>query len=822
MKTAQNSWAWWDSQSAMVKNLISLAILFILPIFLSPDTILGDKEFMANDIVQWRGGAESIIQAREKYGYEPLWAANMYGGMPAYFISYQISVINIDTLVAYSFWRIFPAATFWVGLIGLFFLFRFLRLSHFASLFGAITIAFTTYIPIIIGAGHNSKFYAFNFIPWLFLGFFMILNGRKKWLLSIALFSLALSLELRAGHPQVTYYFGIVLAIVWLNDTFTLLKEKAYNAFLKKSGMFLAAVFIAVLSVVQPYWSKSEFTPFSTRGGSVLTDSKGLDIDYAFAWSQGWGELMTLIIPNSYGGASGDGAYWGPKAFTSGPHYFGALAVLFFVFGLVFYKGKWKIPFLVSGILTMLFSLGNNFLLLNELMYHYLPYFSKFRTPEMWLIATVFSFAIISVFGFQEVLNRGLDDKKWLYVTGGVLGFGLILSLASTSVLSFQKDGEKQQIAQQIASSNRVSVNDPRVQQSVNQVIKNQLLPAREKAASKDSWRFVILIVIGGAVLYLVSIKKLNTGMAGLSLVLVAAFDMISVGTRYIPHYSKIPTGFDQEAKVKQQLNSLDLYIKNNMLDSTGVWPYRSFPITANPFNNAAPSFYYPSIGGYTAVKIGAFQDLIDEALYNKEGMPNDRILAMLNVKYLPINQNASLPGYKVAHSDEAGVVLELEQTLPKAWFVFDVHKAESGKEALDYIKKDNFDPWSSSIAEGIDEEMDFDVEDNSVATVSKYEPRLIEIQTSNVHDGFMVLSEMYYPKGWTATLDGKEIPIYRTNFVLRGMKIPSGTHTVKLEFNPASYKIGTIISWIGTAMIWLLLIGAFVIERKPEEIEHS
>jgi len=470
--------------------------------------------------------------------------------------------------------------------------------------------------------------------------------------------------------------------------------------------------------------------------------------------------------------------------------------------------------------MSMLFSLGNNFMFFNELMYHYLPYFSKFRTPEMWLIATVFSFAMISVFGFQEVLNRGLDDKKWLYVTGGVLGFGLLLSLASTSVLSFQKEGEKQQIAQQIASSNRVSVNDPRVQQSVNQVIKNQLLPAREKAASKDSWRFVFLILIGGAVLYLVSINKLNTGIAGLLLVLVAAFDMISVGTRYIPHYSKVPTGFDQAAKVKQQLNSLDLYIKNNMLDSTGVWPYRSFPITANPFNNAAPSFYYPSIGGYTAVKIGAFQDLIDEALYNKEGMPNDRILAMLNVKYLPINQNASLPGYKVAHSDEDGVVLELEQTLPKAWFVFDVHKAESGKEALDYIKKDTFDPWSSSIAEGIDDGMDFDVEDNSIASVSKYEPRLIEIQTSNPHDGFLVLSEMYYPKGWTATLDGNEIPIYRTNFVLRGMKIPSGTHTVKLEFNPASYEIGTTLSWIGTGIIWLLLIGALVMERKSEEID--
>jgi hypothetical protein len=319
--TAKTGWAWWDAQKPIVQTLICLAFLFVLPLFISPDTIVGDKKFLASDIVQWRGGAQAIIEAREKFGYEPLWAPNMYGGMPAYFISYLYDVSNIDTLVAYGLQFLFPANFFWVGLAGFFFLFRYVGASHFASVFGALTIAFTTYIPIIIGAGHNSKFAAFNYISWVLLGFFMILKHDKRKLLALGGFALALSIELRAGHPQVTYYFAILMGIIWLFDVIKLAKEKAWSFLVNKNALFLGAAIIAILSIVQPYWAKSELTPYSTRGGSVTNTSSGLDFDYAMAWSQGWGELLTLAIPNAYGGASGEGTYWGPKAFTSGPHY---------------------------------------------------------------------------------------------------------------------------------------------------------------------------------------------------------------------------------------------------------------------------------------------------------------------------------------------------------------------------------------------------------------------------------------------------------------------------------------------------------------------
>lgn len=822
MKNKLSSWDWWNNQSNLVKNLICLSFLFLLPVVLSPDTILGDKEFMANDIVQWKGGAESLIQAREKYGYEPLWAHNMYGGMPAYFISYALSVTNIDSLISQWFYGIFPAATFWVGLTGLFFLFRFLSASHFASVFGAITVAFTTYIPIIIGAGHNSKFYAFNFIPWLFLGFFMILNGKKNFLLSLSVFALALSLELRAGHPQVTYYFGIVLAIVWLFDTIDSLKSGKTLEWAKKTSLFAMGAFLAIMSVLQPYWSKSEFTPYSTRGGSVVTESKGLNIDYAFAWSQGAGELLTLIIPNSYGGASGDGSYWGPKAFTSGPHYFGAIASLFLIIALVFYKGKWKWPFLIAGILTVLFSLGNHLLFFNELMYHYLPYFSKFRTPEMWLIASVFSFAVLSVLGFDELFKSDLSNKKWLYVLGGLFAFGLIVALTGNSVLSFEKEGEKQQIAEQIARTNRVSVNDPRVLNSATQVIKNQLIPQRKSAATADAWRMIFLVLIAGGVLFAYSKNKLNLEFASIALVLLASFDMVSVGKRYIPHYSKVPTGFQLDAKVKQQLNSLDEFIKTNQFDSTGIWPYRSFSIASNPFNNAAPSYYYPSIGGYTAVKIGAFQDLIDQALYTSEGYPNTAVLSMLNVKYVPIPQKVQLAQFSEAYSDQNGIVLELNTVLPKAWFVSDVRHSESGKDALNFVSNPNFEPQVSATVEGTYTTSNFELDSTSAAKVMTYEPRKIEVHTKNGHSGFLVLSEVFYPKGWKAFIDGKETPIYKTNFVLRGIEVPQGEHHISFTFNPTSFELGSKLSWAGTGIIWLLLaLGIFIsYKQSDKEIE--
>lgn len=819
MKQSSTGWAWWDSQKPWIQTALCIGFLIILPLFLSPDTIIGDKQFLASDIVQWRGGAESILQAREKYGYEPLWASNMYGGMPAYFISYQLSVVNFDSLIHQLFAKIFPAATFWVGLIGLFFFFRLFDIKHFYAVFGAITIAFTTYIPILIGAGHNSKFYAFNFIPWVFLGFFMILMGKKRPIISLATFALALTLELRAGHPQVTYYFAIVLGIVWLFDVVQQLKEKSYSALIRKNSLFLAGIILVVLSVIQPYWSKSEFTPFSNRGGSVVNTSSGLDLNYAMAWSQGWGELMTLIIPNAYGGASGEGSYWGPKAFTSGPHYLGALAVLFFILSLVYYKGKWKAPFLTAGILTMLFSLGNNFLLLNEFMFHYFPFFSKFRTPEMWLIASVFSFGFLAVLGLQSVLESGFNHKKWLYVSGGVLGFAFLFALSSSSFLSFEKPNEKRHIAEQIAQSNRVSVNDPRVQQTATNYLKQEI-PKRAEAAQSDSWRFFFIVFLGVGAVYLVSTKKISAGYAGLAIVVISAFDMISVGTRYIPEHSKILAGFNQESQVKKQLSSLDLFIKNNQFDESGVWPYRAFPIASNPFNTAAPSFYYPSIGGYTAVKIGAFQDLIDEALYDpNQGLPRASILSMLNVKYMPIPQQAELPGFKIAHSDQSGVVLELENVLPKVWFTHSITKANSPKEALDFIKNPAFNPALEAVAEGIETSFEAPLDSTSKVEVTRYEPRKIEIKTANLFDGFLVLSEVFYPKGWTAQLDGNEIPIFKTNFVLRGMQIPAGNHTVVLEFNPKSHELGSKIAWLGSIFVWgLLVLGIFIeIKHKDE-----
>jgi hypothetical protein len=190
----------------------------------------------------------------------------------------------------------------------------------------------------------------------------------------------------------------------------------------------------------------------------------------------------------------------------------------------------------------------------------------------------------------------------------------------------------------------------------------------------------------------------------------------------------------------------------------------------------------------------------------------------MLNVKYMPITQQAQLPEFKTVFSDKNGVVLELEQTLPKAWFVFDANKATSGKEALDYVSSPSFDPWSSAIVEGLEVEADFEVEDESIATVTTYEPRKITIKTSNPEDGFLVLSEMYYPKGWKAFLDGNEIPIYKTNFVLRGMFVPKGEHEIELTFNPTSHETGVLVSWFGTGLIWLLLaMGIFKNQKQTD-----
>ena len=324
----------WDRLPIKTRHIICLLFLFILPAILFHQTVIGNKTIVGSDIVQWRAGAQAIIQARQQYHNEPLWDANMFSGMPAYLISVMKAVPNIDNFFYGLFGSIFPAAPFWVLLAGVYFFLVLQDIKPLSATLGALVVGFTTYIPIIIGAGHNTQFYAYVLMPWVMVGYWLLTRSKvNRWLAFFA-FALAMTLELRANHPQVAYNFMYLMGIWWIYDVYQAYKNQNLPEMGKVTGLIAGAAVIAILANLQPYLSVSEFAHYTIRGGSAVDKTSGLGLGYAFQWSQGWGELFTYAVPGLLGGSSSGGTYWGPKSFTSGPHYLGAITILLLVLGL--------------------------------------------------------------------------------------------------------------------------------------------------------------------------------------------------------------------------------------------------------------------------------------------------------------------------------------------------------------------------------------------------------------------------------------------------------------------------------------------------------
>ena len=802
---------------------IALLVLFVLPLILYSAIFFGGKQFMGNDVTQWRAGSESVIEYIQQHDEHPNWATNMFSGMPSYVLHNPAPPYNLDSFLKWIGGDTHPLPFFWILLSGAYFFFVIQGIRPFSSALGSILIGFTTYLPIIIEAGHYSKFIAFSFIPWMFVGYYLIARSDKKFL-GFFTFALAVTLQLRGHHPQVTYYFLYLLGFWWLYDSWLYYKKDQIWDWLQRTGIAFGAGILAIICSIDIYWRLYEYAQYSTRGGSTLdtTQGTGLSLEYAFSWSQGIGELLTLVIPGLYGGSSGE-AYWGPKSFTSGPHYLGAIAFVLALIGLFRYRKKIKYLFFGVGTLTTLFSLGYHFPLLNEFMYNYMPYFNKFRTPEMWLIASVFCFSVLAVYGLEALFDIARDQKKFineLFLPLGIaLGLGLLFTLGSNALLSYEKPGEARQFAQQLARQNNVSPDNPQVQQRVQQYINSRLKPDRKEMASSDSTRYLILALLASGLIVGFVKRKVSKGYFLAGLLLLTAYDMLSVDSRYVSEEQMVSKAADTERLIQRQQQPADKFIMNNINDPAG-YPYRVFPLSRNPFNNAVPSYFYPTVGGYTGAKLAHYQDLIDHLLMDGSRGFNDAVLDMLNVKYVTARQQLPFSGYTEVFSQDGHRVYRNDDVLPKAFFVDSVVTVQTPQEAVDRMKPAaNFNPSTTAIVE-TGETLTASEDTTAEVSVSRYNAKTIEIESSSNQDGFLVLSEIYYPAGWHATIDGEQAQIYKTNFVLRGLKVPAGDHTITMTFEPASNIWGGRIAWGGHILLWVsgIFVAYSYYSRRTEE----
>ena len=799
------------------QHIIALAVLFVLPLVLYSAIFFGGQQFFGNDVLQWRAGSESVIEHIENNdGEHPLWATNMFSGMPSYTLHEPAAVPNIDTIIKKLSGDTQPLPFYWVLLGGLYSFFVIQGFRPLTSTAGAIFIGFTTYLPIIIEAGHYNKFLAFAFIPWMLVGYGLLSKSDKKWW-GVFIFALSITLELRANHPQVTYYFLYLLGFWWLFDSIIKYRAGQLKQWGLRTGLMIGGGLLAILCSLEGYLTLYEYSQFSTRAGSTLAGAggSGLDLQYAFRWSQGFKELLTLIIPGIFGGGSAE-AYWGPKPFTAGPHYLGAITFVLALIGIFRYKKNIKYLFLGVGTLTMLFSLGHHFRLLNEFMFNYVPYFNKFRTPEMWLIVSVFCFSVLAVYGIHSLtaLARNKHESlKPLYAPLGIaLAIGVIFTFANESVLSFEKPGERQQLARQVAQQNNVSPQNPQVQQRVSQFINSRMKPERKEIAQQDATRYFILALLAGGLIIAFYKRRLGVGFFLAGLIILAAYDMLSVGNRYVNEKKLVSDNFDAEQMLAQKKRPIDEFLESNV-QTDQPYPYRVFPLLDNPFNNAVPAAFYPSIGGYSGAKLSYYQDMID-AVLTKDGTINMPVLDMLNVKYVTYNQPLPFPNMQQVYNQNNSVVMENTDVLPKAFFVDSVALASTPQAAVDKLNSASFNPGEWAIVES-DQKPTVQADSKASVQVTSYQANEIVLQSERSTPGFMVLSEIWYPAGWEATIDDESTKIYKTNFVLRGLKVPAGQHQITLRFEPNSVYWGHLFSWIGHAMLLCLGIGVIVISYR-------
>lgn len=805
----------WEKLSSKQKHVIALGFLFVLPVILFHASILGGQQYMGHDVIQWRAGAESIIEFQKNYQETAHWATNMFSGMPATTISHPPQISNLDNTLLKWLDFMYPASEMWILLAGAYLMFILMGARPLSAVFGAIIIGFSTYIPIIIGAGHNAKFLAYIYIPWLYNGYFLLTRSKWNQWLSFFVFALALTLHLRAYHPQVTYFFLFPLGTLFIYDLVKAIQSQNSKPFFIQTGWLIGAAVVAVFISIQLYWSTLEYSPYSMRGGSELTGAGGLAREYAFAWSQGWAELLTLLIPGAFGGSE---IYWGPKSFTSGPHYFGALSALFLVIGILKSKHTLKWVFLGPGIATMLFSLGEHFGLLNNTMFAIFPLFDKFRVPEMWLMISVLCFSVPAVFGLEWMMDTlkerrpAIQWKKPLYIAAAV---GLLTIGIGFSMLSFEKPGERRAIAEQIAGQNQVSVDDPRVAQTVSRYIDNELIPEREDMARGDTLRFAILFFIGAGLLWGMGIKKIPLSAGAIAFCVLLAYDFISVDSRYLSENSLVDEIITRESFIARTQRDVDEYLVSNTATEEG-WDYRVLPLLDNPFSNATPSYFYPSAGGYSGAKLGYYQDLIDNAFFSGSMGINMGVLNMLNIRYITSQSAIGLPGFETVYEGQNGVVNENTSVLPKAWFVNRVEVLEDEPSVLEQISND-FDPSDVAyITQNLSTEILSD--STSRVEVTEYNANQITLDITRSEPGFLVLGEIWYPPGWSATLNGEPLDIIRTNYVLRGFEIPAGQHTLELRIEPVWYSTGNWMAMAGTLFLFGSgAFGLFIMFKKDE-----
>ena len=808
-----------------------LGFALITLIYFSP--ILDGKRIKQHDIEMYKGMSKEIIDYREATGEQTLWTNSMFGGMPAWNISVKSNsnlIGRIHRVVNCGFPN--PIGSVFISMLGFFILLLVLDCSVWISFIGGLAYGLTSYLFIIIGAGHNTKAMAMAYMAPVIAGILLTYKGKYLW--GSVLTTIALALEVRANHLQITYYLLLIVVILAIAQFISDIKEKQLGRFFKATACLLVAAVMGILTNTTLLYANYKYSEDTTRGKPVLVQdasnqTKGLDRDYITQWSYGKGETWSLLIPNAKGGASAyigkqnpalekadrqfrdsiaqSNAYWGDQPGTSGPVYVGAIIVFLFVLGALTVKGRLKWALLAATVLSILLSWGKNFMGFTDFFIDFFPGYNKFRAVSMTLVIAEVTMPLLALLGWAEIVKSHdsfqKNLKKFYIALGITAGCCLLFYIAPKLFFSFLSQGEAQQFAQLTTGKDG----------ALYQSFAAQLEDVRVAIFRKDALRSLLFIILAAVPIFLYGKGKLKAAPAFIILAALVVIDLYPIDKRYLNDSNFIPKKLHDKPFTA---SAADQYIlKDESLD------FRVLNLTKDVFNDASTSYFHKSVGGYHGAKLRRFQDVISgylnpeirkfSAIFknistNAElilAMQQQQTLNMLNTKYIIYNPETE--------------PLENPCAFGNAWIVNNIQWVDTPNEEFDAIGTTDLRHTAILHKEFMPEVNDYTVSDSITGQVilTSYKPNQLTYSFSATNDQLVVFSEIWSDTGWKLFVDGKEHPLLRANYLLRSALIPGGEHQIVMKYEPAIWKVGNTIQLISSLIILICAVLAIVLQFR-------
>lgn len=769
-----------------------VAFVLICVIYFAPE-FFDKKQLPQGDVQSALGMGQDSREFHENTGEYADWSNAMFGGMP-HNMSYTRPTKSVYKTISNIIRVGLPsntAAPLFVYLLGFYIFLLCVGCSPWLSIVGAIAFALSSYNIIIIDAGHINKCYVIATMPAVLGG--IMLCYRKHYVAGVIVTLLALGLNVFWNHQQISYYLLLMIIPIVIAYLIVAICKKTLKDFFIASFILLAVAALAIIPAADKLIPTMDYTKETMRGGAVLhgaADSEagksGLNRDYAFQWSYGVEETMTLMIPNFYGGSSnyplGEDSYsyrtvkkyagasqakqfvksvptyWGDQPFTSGPVYAGAIICFLFLLGLMVVPHKERWWLLAAAIIGIVLSWGRNFPLLNNWLFDHLPLYNKFRTPSMALVMTTTSMAIMAMLTLKEVVERRVIMRKVMIAAGITAGTCLLYAIFPSLAGSFSGSVDAQ----------------------LPEWLRGAIIADRQHMLTADAWRSIAFIVLAAAgIVTYIKVEKFKSGILIAILAVLMLFDLWAVDKHFLNDDHFVPK--------KQQLWTPSNADKQILADTDP--DYRVLNLASNTFNESRTSYYHKSIGGYSPAKLRRYQDIIDYYLSSRLNM---NVLNMLNTRYVITQQG-------VQYNPDA---------FGNAWFVRDIQWVNTPNEEIEAIGNADLQRvafvdtcWRGKLSGDVTMNQPAKIELTRYAN-----PANIFYESESEEAGLAVFSEVYY-KTWRAFVDGEEVPVLRADYILRAIEVPSGKHVIEFRCKDELLQKTQLVSIIASILIILIIL---------------